>query len=60
MPIYEYQCESCDTCFETLVFSGDRDPVRCPECRSEKVRRQMSCVSVGGSAGCKSGTSGFS
>ena len=60
MPIYEFQCESCEECFETLVFSGDREPVRCPDCDSEKVRRQMSCVSQAGGTACKTGASGFS
>jgi putative FmdB family regulatory protein len=60
MPIYEYRCDECDACFEKLVFSGADEPVRCPECKSKKVHRQMSCISTAGSSSCKSNNSGFS
>ncbi len=40
MPMYEYVCEECLHPFEALVFSGDR--VECPQCKSEKLQRQMS------------------
>ena len=60
MPIYEYRCDECEACFEKLVFSSEEEPVRCPECRSEKVRRQMSCVSAAGANACKSSNAGFS
>jgi putative FmdB family regulatory protein len=60
MPIYEYRCETCDACFEKLVFSGDDEPVCCPECGSEKVQRQLSCVNTAGSNACKSSAAGFS
>jgi putative FmdB family regulatory protein len=60
MPIYEFQCKTCDACFEQLVFSGDEEPVRCPECGSDRVRRQMSCVSTVGSKACKPSAGGFS
>ncbi len=55
MPIYEYKCEKCDTCFERLVFGGDDDDVACPECNSKKVKRLMSaaaCVGLSGSKSC--------
>ena len=64
MPIYEYQCETCEKCFEKLVFAGDTEPVECPDCGGRQVNKQMSCASfmnsgVGGA--CASGaTSGFS
>jgi len=60
MPIYEYRCDDCDTCFERLVFSSSDEPVRCPECNSEKVQRQMSCISAAGSSSCKNSSAGFS
>lgn len=62
MPIYEYRCEKCGNCFEMLVFSSDEDAVSCPDCASEQVQRQMSCVNaVGpGSKSCSSGSTGFS
>jgi putative FmdB family regulatory protein len=64
MPIYEYKCEKCESCFEKLVFTGDKESVECPECGTKKVKKLMSCASfmdsgIGGA--CTSGTSsGFS
>lgn len=46
MPIYEYRCEACETCFEMIVFSSDSRPVACPSCGTTEVRRQMSCTSA--------------
>lgn len=60
MPIYEYRCEDCSACFEKLVFSSQDESVRCPECDSDKVRRQMSCISAAGSNSCKNSNAGFS
>ncbi len=60
MPIYEYKCESCETCFERLVFAGDDEKVDCPDCGSRKVAKLMSCASFIGdsTAGlCSSGSS---
>ena len=51
MPIYEYQCEGCCHTFEMLVFAGDDEPIVCPECKSEKVKRLMSCASFIGGPG---------
>jgi putative FmdB family regulatory protein len=31
MPIYEYKCVKCKSCFEKLIFAGDKEPVECPE-----------------------------
>ncbi len=64
MPIYEYKCEKCESCFEKLVFTGDKESVECPECGTKQVKKLMSCASfmdsgIGGA--CTSGTSsGFS
>ncbi len=38
MPIYEYKCEKCESCFEKLVFTGDKEPVECPECGTKQVK----------------------
>jgi len=68
VPIYEYMCMSCDKEFEYLVFGSDSS-VTCPECNTEKVKRQMSSCSFkssgenysppsGTSAGCASCSSG--
>jgi putative FmdB family regulatory protein len=44
MPLYEYVCMSCESHFEELV-RDDRDPP-CPECGSEKAKRQFSVFSA--------------
>lgn len=54
MPIYEYRCETCNHCFERLVFAGDEDDAACPECNGKKVRRLMSAAACLGSSGDKS------
>ena len=43
MPIYEYQCEDCNNCFESIVF-GNEQP-NCPSCNGENVNRLMSACS---------------
>jgi len=45
VPIYEFRCESCGRSFEELVGSHvgtDESSVRCPDCGSEHVERQLS------------------
>jgi len=41
MPLYEYCCRDCGKEFEELVLS-ERDPVRCPDCGSERARKMIS------------------
>ena len=63
MPIYEYECESCDLTFEKLMFQGDEDPVGCPECGTQNVKRLLSPTRIMGGAGlgaCAPSSSGFS
>ena len=45
MPIFEYRCAGCGLEFEQLVRSGD-ERVECPECRSTRVRKQLSVVAA--------------
>jgi putative FmdB family regulatory protein len=45
MPIYEYECQECDACFERLIFAGEDGPVECPKCGTRKVRKLISCAS---------------
>lgn len=40
MPIYEYQCRSCEHTFEALV-DGD-EVVSCPTCRNGELERLLS------------------
>ena len=57
MPLYEYTCGACQSKFEQLVRTADRDGgVKCPECGSAKTARALSLVAVGGeSKGAASG-----
>ena len=43
MPIYEYDCQDCDSQFEALVL-GREEPC-CPKCGGKKVQRRMSTFS---------------
>jgi len=65
MPIYEYQCESCENIFEKLTLAGDADDITCPCCCSKKVKKVLSATTImGGSdslGSCSPNTSsGFS
>jgi len=44
MPIYEYQCKSCEHQFETLV-RGKMTP-KCPKCESEDLDKLLSLPRV--------------
>ena len=45
MPIFEYNCRSCDNHFETIVLSA-REKISCPKCASKKVDKQLSVFSA--------------
>ncbi|MFZ5908361.1 MAG: FmdB family zinc ribbon protein [Nitrospirota bacterium] len=66
MPIYEYRCESCDNYFALFKhnMTGD-DDTACPNCGSQKVKKQLSSFSCsmpdgGGSSTGGSFSGGFS
>lgn len=43
MPIYEFNCSSCERSFEELVRSAEAvHEVVCPKCGSQHVRRKIS------------------
>lgn len=43
MPIYEYQCQSCERDFEHFVRSLEsKEPVVCPHCQGKRVERRLS------------------
>ena len=48
MPIYEYQCRTCDERFDKLLRSMSQAPaeVSCPACGSTDVRRLISAPIV--------------
>lgn len=50
MPLYDYQCLECEAIFEELVRTPrDEKKVRCEECGSPKVEKQVSafCACTG-------------
>tara|TARA_R100001015_G_scaffold19062_2_gene14442 strand:- start:667 stop:969 length:303 start_codon:yes stop_codon:yes gene_type:complete len=50
MPIYEYECESCEHVFEVMLGMNDRDkPLEdpCPECSEKSVRRSVGMFQAG-------------
>jgi putative FmdB family regulatory protein len=47
MPVYEYQCESCDHRYSALVSIKDSEELpKCPRCGTEDVHKLVSSVSV--------------
>ena len=52
MPLYEYVCTDCGHRFEVLQRIGEGSKgVRCPECDSEQVERQLSTFAAGAGSG---------
>lgn len=49
MPIYEYQCQKCQSNFEYLAKSmgQTQDKVPCPECGSTRTAKKFSTFAVG-------------
>ncbi|HIG41910.1 MAG: zinc ribbon domain-containing protein [bacterium] len=44
MPIYEYQCESCDHRLEKLQKLSDEPLKECPSCRAETLKKLVSAA----------------
>lgn len=44
MPIYEYQCQSCQHEFEALQKISDAPLTDCPECRKPALRKKISAA----------------
>ncbi len=58
MPIYEFQCKSCDYCFELLLMSKDEmEEVRCPKCASPDVGKLMSAANISAGSASSTGSS---
>jgi len=58
MPIYEYECKSCNQRFEVFQLPGeDGMKVFCPRCHGENIVKVISLFSAGSekspSSGCK-------
>jgi putative FmdB family regulatory protein len=45
MPIYEYQCASCGTVFDSLQKMSDPDPTECPKCDKPQISRRVTAPS---------------
>ncbi len=45
MPIFEYVCDDCEKQFEAILLREDQE-VRCPECSSRSVEKQLSTFAV--------------
>lgn len=64
MPIYEFQCQECGARFETIVpASSGGKPVKCRNCGSRKIKKQISAASFrvsGGSIPLARGSGGCS
>ena len=53
MPIYEYQCESCDNQFDLLLSINNRDnPTKelCLKCDEKSIKRRISIPLTGADA----------
>jgi len=44
MPIYEYQCQSCEHQLEALRKISDEPLVTCPECGKDSLRKKVSAA----------------
>ena len=43
MPLYEFQCQQCETVFEELVRMGSTgEGIACPKCHGTEIRKQVS------------------
>ncbi len=52
MPLYEYQCSTCEARFDALRgMSEADDPIPCPQCESSETRRIISLFSAIGDQG---------
>jgi len=45
MPIYEYRCLRCGEVFSSLRITQKDEPVKCPHCASEDVKKIVSAFS---------------
>jgi putative FmdB family regulatory protein len=48
MPSYEFKCEKCGKSFTLLlsVSEYEKTKVRCPKCKSTRVKREIGSVQV--------------
>ena len=52
MPIYEYQCLSCENEFQALVLKKEEEKdLLCPQCNGKQIKRLISSVAYHSSEG---------
>lgn len=44
MPIYEYQCDACQHCFDAMQKMGEEPIKVCPVCQQSRVKRLVSAA----------------
>jgi len=45
MPIYEYECRSCDAQFQSLIMKNEEEEsLACPKCHGKKLKKLISRV----------------
>jgi len=45
MPLYEFSCPKCEHEFEQIVFTSDKEPIKCPKCGALEPERLLSVFS---------------
>jgi putative FmdB family regulatory protein len=60
MALLDFQCNKCGKKFEELVFGGNWDKVKCPECGSNDLKRIYEGKCYFGMSGSPSGSGGCS
>jgi len=45
MPLFEFICKKCGKKFEQIVFSVNKEEIKCPECKSNEIEKQFSTFS---------------
>jgi putative FmdB family regulatory protein len=50
MPMLDFKCNSCGYKFEELVFTHNKDQVRCPKCKGADLARVYEGKCLFGSA----------
>jgi putative FmdB family regulatory protein len=48
MPIYEYECRSCDAQFQSLIMKNEEEEsLACPKCLNAKKKAEQMGVDLG-------------
>jgi putative FmdB family regulatory protein len=51
MPLFNYECRSCNAVFEVLTGSGSKSKVGCRRCGGESRRSEVAAFRILGSSG---------